>query len=301
MQSVGDVVGAKASEQNLSARRSLGNVEKMNIMRERFKMLQLSEELEDKDNKIIDDDSKDTKTDRDEKVSEEAKAPPVTPAAGVAASKWNKLKKVIRTDTGKSGGSMSPRLASPRVQTPRNAETIEQEDANLMDFWAQRNPVSLDDILFDMDTPIELDSKLESEFQTGAPPLAVTVNRIPEEVVTQQKEKIQLAMYEEQSKVLDNIKRKEVDVIWREHLARERLVALEEESKRRIEVEKEKLMKLAKEKETLLGRNFRQVREELEEGLKRQQGAVKEHFGKVLVHEEVSVIVLERFLWLNFA
>lgn len=268
---------------------------KMTIMRERFKMLQLVEEPDDAVTRNNDDDSKSVISRDDTQLA-------------AATHRWSKLRQVIRSDSqlGKYDSTKSASF-SPRglVKTPRLTilpspegsatgaaaaeEDLELEDIRLMEFWEspEAPPVLPDETgIEDIAAPVT-HASAESEFEQSFQPKAVTVSRIPEEVVAEQKEKIQLSLYEEQSKILDNIKRKEVNVIWREHLARERLAELEAESRRRIEAEREKLADLARQREALMGRDFRKVREELETGLQRQQGAVKENFGQMIAHEEV--------------
>jgi hypothetical protein len=46
-------------------------------------------------------------------------------------------------------------------------------------------------------------------------------------------------------------------------------------------------------KQKTLAQDFRKMREDLEQGIKRQQGAIKENFGRLLIHEEVRVLLLQ--------
>ncbi len=264
---------------------------KMMSMRERFKMLQLEEP---DDTKNIDETETPTILDVAVELPTSASSKGAT-----AANRWSKLRKVVRTDSDHTvhtkNSFLTPRLEDQPKHLEDIAASIELEDIKLMEFWnsATKADVTSEEKPIEQLVSLEMpQSSAALDFEIQSKPVSVTVNRIPESVVNEQREKVQLSLYEEQSKVLDGIKRKEVDVIWREHLARDRLAGLEAESRRKIEAEREKLVELSKEKEALLGRDFRKVREELEVGLRRQQGAVKENFGQVLAHEEVLTSAL---------
>ncbi len=246
---------------------------KMINMRERFKNLQLIEDQEE-NTKNLDEIRSDTQ-------------PPS------ATNRWSKLRKVVRADSQEKFSRNLSLLTTPRVASPKSiapTEDIELEDIKLMEFWEDVHIVNFkpdEKHLVGTELPV-VKTTAEDDFEIEYLPVNVSVSRIPEQVVSEQKEKIQLSLCEEQSKIIDDIKRKEVDVIWREHLARERLIALEVESRTRIDTERDKLVELARQRDVLLGKDFRKVREELEAGLRRQQGAVRESFGQMVAHEEVT-------------
>ena len=135
---------------------------------------------------------------------------------------------------------------------------------------------------------------VEGDFEAKAEVLGVTVNRVPEEVVAERRRQIEQEIRAQQQLVKDRILQKEADVAYREEDARERLKEREAEARHRLAVEKQKVAAMALEKERALGKDFRRVREKLEAGVKRQQGAIDEKFGHMLVHEEVSRIRKKR-------
>jgi hypothetical protein len=264
---------------------------KMINMRERFKNLQLVEDQEENTKNF------------DENRSEELSLQPPS-----ATNRWSKLRKVVRADS-QDKFSRNLSLLTPRnvtsseniTEKDHNHGEIELEDIQLMEFWEDAHIINFnsEEKLLGSTEPPVVETTAEGDFETEYIPVNVSVSRIPEQVVAEQKEKIQLSLYDEQSKIADNIKRKEVDVIWREHLARERLTTLEEEARTRIDSERDKLVELSRQRDVLLGKDFRKMREELEAGLRRQQGAVKENFGQMVTHEEVVSLTVDQLFLSN--
>ena len=134
-------------------------------------------------------------------------------------------------------------------------------------------------------------SDIELKFEEDAAPLKLEISRVPEEAVQEKKDTIEKALLAQQKVNVETIKKLHTDVIWREDLARKRVNELEQSTKQRINIERTKMVKAALEREKNLGQQFRKAREELEEGIRRQEAAVKEHFGRVLVHNEVRPIL----------
>ena len=69
----------------------------------------------------------------------------------------------------------------------------------------------------------------ESDFDMGSQQRTVVVSRVPESIVRQQRESMELAILEDQRKSTAELRAKESDVIWREHLARQRVVRMEDQ------------------------------------------------------------------------
>lgn len=127
----------------------------------------------------------------------------------------------------------------------------------------------------------------EEKFESEVESVQVTVHRIPEEVVNQRKAEIEQQIRAQQQQVIDRIRWKEDDMLHREEDARVRLEQQEDAARRRLEIQKGKVAVLALDRERALAKEFRRTREKLEAGIRRQQAAVKERFGSLLVHEEV--------------
>lgn len=172
---------------------------------------------------------------------------------------------------------------------------IELEDISLGRMWADNDipePVDPTDnlpILSLLSEREEFTGVMTADvFNEDSQQLSVTVSRIPEAVVAAKKAEIERQVQEERLKMLQKLRDREKDIDYRETAAKDAVQSKEQEARKRLDAEKSKVASLALRKEKTLAQNFRKMREELEAGIKRQQGAVKEHFGKLLVHEEVT-------------
>ena len=307
---------------------------KMQDMRQRFRMLQLMEEVDGKD-------------DREE--SPHTVSNTASPSSNAAAVRWTKLRKIIRSSSNISKkedviteGQATPRFDSDdeakgdskdnedsqpnsgKPSRPTSAgeegrrgskshkdstQKLEKQDADLLYEWnkdeffksfpfekVQHPDTSL--------PPIPV-SDIELKFEEEAEPVKLEISRVPEEAVQEKKDTIEKALLAQQKANVETIKKLHTDVVWREDLARKRVLELEQKTKQRIQFERTKMIQSALSREKNLGQQFRRAREELEEGIRRQEAAVKEHFGRVLTHNEVCLFISvvcfafsnELFLW----
>lgn len=116
-------------------------------------------------------------------------------------------------------------------------------------------------------------------FSEDSKPKKMTVSKVPQELVVQQmkeREEVEAKMrYTE----LDKVKKVEGDLLYREHVARQRVQALEDESKRRLRAEKEKMNIDFVHREYNLERDFKRAREEMETFLEKKHSILKEEVG----------------------
>lgn len=313
---------------------------KMTDMRERFRMLQQMEEVDAKDDT--------NPTDSPNHANSGSAAPSPVPSQNLAALRWLKLRKVVRTSSNLNAlSSDSPR--SPRVDSDDEGESrapkgdsrddidddstsraasvtrsrptsgkgsrppsgkhgtknkttkkLEAEDQQLTELWRRDSffePYQFDKVgpPPDLTLPPIPVSDIEIKFDEEAEPLKLEISRIPENAVQDKKDTIEKGLFAQHQANIDTIKKLQTDVIWREDLARKRVIELEAQTKQRIQIEKTKMVKSALDRERNMGQQFRKAREELEEGIRRQEAAVKEHFGRMLVHNEVSVLHMSAF------
>lgn len=258
---------------------------RMRIMRERFRTLQISEEKEDFGT-----------VDESVKVS--------TPTNN-AAVRWEMIKKVVRFDKsfGTIGGTTSG-LTSVRSHKAEKTLTkfdddkaVALEDVELTDFFknlsvAKPNAVdSIDDFAPTAIMPAEPTVMDISSFEDGSKTLSLTVSKVPDDVVEDYNEKVKAALAAERQKIVDELKNHEADIIWREHAAQERIRLMESAARHRTVVEKQKIAKEKLRKEKEIGQQFRRVREKLDAGIKKQHAAVKETYGHLQFHQEVTDLV----------
>jgi hypothetical protein len=190
----------------------------------------------------------------------------------------------------------SPRpMESPRQTQFRQVNALlESEDIRLNDMWKDPGlfkPFSVEAEKRPQLSMPEWSDDIESQFAIGVNDIQIAINKIPEESIMEKKEAVERATLEQHKRTLDEVKRFKSDTIWRENLARKRIEALDLEQREKMKIERQKVMQLALRKESVINREFRKAREELEIGIRRQEAAVKEHFGKVLVFNEVSSVI----------
>lgn len=243
-----------------------------------------------------------------------------------ALSKWGdaidqleslKVKKGESASGKKSSAPERPESAGTE-RTADSSTNMETENLRLNEYWEHetfivpKRPVPADiaaildgssneskaapgsnDLADDLRPASPTFFSMAESFPEESKSLSVTVNTIPDAVVKERKEAVELSLLSEKERTLEIIKRREVDVVWREHIARERIRKLEEDSAARILAEKEKALKITWQKEQVLGQQFRRVREELEAGVRNQEAAIVESYGEMRAHDDS---IARRFL-----
>ena len=181
-----------------------------------------------------------------------------------------------------------------KMEAEQEAASIELEDIGLSKIWTDDSLPELPDTTSDLPTFSliseieELKSDLYSDlFNEESKQLKVSVSRIPEEIVNERKAEVERIAQEERLIMLEKLRKREEDIDFRENTARDALRTKEQEARQRLDAEKQKAASLALRKQKKLSEDFRKMREDLEMGIKKQHGAIKENFGRLLVHEEV--------------
>jgi hypothetical protein len=215
-------------------------------------------------------------------------ASPRSPRVGRLKKKATELRPADQSE--KSFGAKS----SKDNMSTKTDRAIEVEDVELLDLWKSTETPDVPDFFEDVPTLNIVTEKelLKSEivsdiFATDSVDLKVAVSRIPEEVVAKKKAEMEAQAAEDRHIVLEKIRKKELDMQSREETAKDNLMEREALARARLDAEKQKIASMAMQRQRNLAQDFRKVREELEAGIKRQEGTMKEHFGKLLIHEEV--------------
>ena len=123
----------------------------------------------------------------------------------------------------------------------------------------------------------------ETNFEEESRSLTLLINRVPKDLILKQKKIMETELQEEQQRNALEFQRKESDIIWRERLARQRIIQVESSTRARLDSEREKSLMAVDEKEKKIGRDFRRARENLEIGVKRQLVSIHERFGEILI------------------
>jgi hypothetical protein len=237
-----------------------------------------------------------------------------------ASSRWSKIRKIVLNDKlgklkgekSKSGTpAMTPRIAEETRVNDDSEESSEKEQKINDENNRKEDVLHMEDIDLDAywDDPELLKSysmtgnvkenyisppnKIDEidVFDTTTAPEILEITRIPDDVIDTRKTAIERAHWKEHQATIENVKKTQIDVIFRENLARKRIKEMETKTKEQLLIEKTKIAQLALEKEKKIGQKFRKAREDLESGISRQLGAVREHFGKLTIHRDVSYIV----------
>lgn len=216
-----------------------------------------------------------------------------------AAARWGKLRKVVRGFSENSKVLLDNAPLDTPIESPRNtvddsAQDLELEDIELSDFWNSEKTIpqfKIDETVAPDTTIAPINENIDKSFLEDVAPMKVGVNRIAESIIKEKQDEIENAVFHQFQKSVDNVKKLHTDVIWREDLARSRVLEMERRAKEKITNEKLKIIQLKLNQENTIKKQFRIAREELEVGIKRQEGAIREHFGKLLIHEDVRVIV----------
>jgi hypothetical protein len=307
------------------ARKGSETEQRLVAMRERFTALQMMEDG-DNDKTEKDDSHKDspvmfpnTASARWSRLRKVVNWPAQGPEASPSAKRLNissTVPSVVSLDAldsprDEQSGKLSPRSKRKILKRPSEGSmkqkiaeeqtaALELDDVALSQVWADGTLPIVPEPLQDLPAlslVSEIDA-LRSDMYSGlfvedAQALKVTVSRIPEEVVAERKAEIERLAQEERLIMLDKLRKREEDIDYRETAARDALMAQEAEARRRLDAEKQKVAHLALKKQKTLAQDFRKMREDLEQGIKRQQGAIKENFGRLLIHEEVRVLLLQ--------
>ena len=100
----------------------------------------------------------------------------------------------------------------------------------------------------------------------------------------------------EQIKTSQLLKKDKADVVWREHMARQRVKQLETESNVRILNVKSLLFEEILERERILGKDFQRAKQHLETDIKKQEASLREKYGDLGADVILHAVKLYHFL-----
>lgn len=123
----------------------------------------------------------------------------------------------------------------------------------------------------------------ESDFDKECKSISLIVNKIPIDVIKKEKNDLNLIISQEKVRNALELLNKENDIIWRENLARQRILQIEKNSKKKLNDENILNILEGEKKEKKIGRDFRRARENLEAGVRRQLVSIRERFGDILI------------------
>jgi hypothetical protein len=263
-------------------------VTRMLTMKERFRKLRSFDEFDDEDKSQL------QHGNISESLKNNSSSLNVTPNK---TNRWDLIRKAVITQDFKEAMSLKNKrltdtapiteIVIPETEIKEDGfmidpnEAIVAEDIELTEYWADNRikPFILDEDTSFFPPPVPA---FEEKFVVESKTVGLNINSIPDSVINTQKEKMKSVLQLESSKALEDMKKKQVDVVWREHLARLRVEKLEDDARKRLENEKQNFLLSMSEREHLLGRQFRRAREELEDGVKKQNASIKENFGELL-------------------
>lgn len=282
---------------------------KLSLMREKFNTIKLDSDDEDetpRPGSIL------TNIPEESSSPRSASSPTSSKSASRKSAKvWGKLRKIVKeiAEDEKAAKASTP-LSSPRAaieaqeadqeateaddkeESPAKPITLDVEDIELSEYWMKADFISPPEPLatdasseplldFLNNVPAELSTSdiMEEERK-------VTVSRVPEEVVREKQEEHEELLLKNQREIFDKVKKNEANVLRRENVARKRVIDFEQETKIRLDQERLKVVRIAEEREEVLGREFRRMKEQVEKEVAKQQATIVENFGKLFFRED---------------
>jgi hypothetical protein len=194
--------------------------------------------------------------------------------------RWSQLRRAIVHN--KDAATSAAALATEESKEELSAE---EEDERLTKFWAGLQ-LPAEQYIRTVHKVEEHDGEEEEEFPEyasafalAAEDVAVSVSKVPERALLHEKERLEARLFEQRELAVSAIAARESDLVWREHLARQRVEALEKNARDNIALEREKAERWLLQREKGLGRSFRRTRESLEAEVRRHNSALVEEFG----------------------
>jgi hypothetical protein len=127
----------------------------------------------------------------------------------------------------------------------------------------------------------------KENFTQESRPVELVVSKIPEEIVRARHREVEAAEAKIRDDLISVAKVRERDLLWREHQARTRVELMETSGRQRLENEAEKLYQEKKEREQLLGRQFRRAKEDMESFLAKQEAHLQEVHGEIIPEQVI--------------
>jgi vacuolar-type H+-ATPase subunit H len=118
-------------------------------------------------------------------------------------------------------------------------------------------------------------------FTTESRQVELVVSRVPEEIVRARYKEVDELEGKRRNDIVDATKRRERDLLWREHQARVRVEEVEKATREKFQLEREKIRLDAQHREESLGKQVRRVKGEIDAYLTKQEAYVREVHGEV--------------------
>lgn len=216
------------------------------------------------------------------------------PTSGSSSKKaWNKLQATVNSSVNKDV------IEEVALDTMAAAAASACDDITL-DFWRDTSvpkpdtPTDFNDVLLSGDEK-ENESgndllniilkdipNYPAEFELESKSASLLVSKVPAEVVLAQHRAIKEQDFHDKQVMADLVMKKEVDFMYRERIARNRVIQLEKLAQERLAEEKQKSLDAFDKREHMLNRQFRIAKERLESDLAAKQATLREVYGEVV-------------------
>lgn len=111
---------------------------------------------------------------------------------------------------------------------------------------------------------------------------SLTVSKLPHQIIDAQRLAMEAKLFSEQMRVLRDAERRESDIVYREHMARERIKILEQQSYERLLAEKKKALSELLDREEMFSINFRKAKKLMQTEMESQERRILEKHGQLL-------------------
>ena len=198
-----------------------------------------------------------------------------------ASSMWRKVRGSII-----SGRVVNQETSNISISSASNVisqESLEQQDAELMEYWKQSSPAPSFSVTIPSNKPINKMVEFETLIGIETDDIALTINKIPEDMLLEQRVAQEQAVLQERINFLNEIKSKEFELLYKENQTMNRVMTMEHKARQRMRAEKEKVHEYTIDNEKKISRQFKRARESLENSIKRQYSKIREYFGELLI------------------
>ena len=192
---------------------------------------------------------------------------------------WNKLRQTVATGN-------SVRQSAEITETPITVitqESLEQQDAEMMNYWKQPMSIPKFNINIPSTKPINTMDEFEKSIGIDTDDIALTINKIPQNILNEERITQEKAVLQERINFLNEIKSKENDLLFKENQALTRVITMEQKARQRMRIEREKVNEYTVDNEKKITRQFKRARESLEDSIRRQYSKIREYFGDFLI------------------
>ncbi len=221
------------------------------------------------------------------KEVDDAEAPETGSPTRSASSMWGRVRGSVKSGRIANQDVQSiqetPSISISPERNEMTQESLERQDAELMKYWKQSAPAPSFSVKVPSTKPINTIVEFDKFIGIETDDIVLTINKIPEDILLEQRVAQEKAVLQERINFLNEIKSKESELLYKENQTMNRVITMEQKARQRMRIEKEKVNEYTIDNEKKISRQFKRARESLENSIKRQYSKIREYFGELLI------------------